>query len=114
MKFFKSYTRARLMPDKAWDDIFELLSSIDSADAEQWLDDHTQSGFTLEEFLYYLKSIDHDEIQDWLWVHREEFEAVLANPSFNFDNARVMDGKQRWHRLFLMTPNKPTDRKGNT
>ncbi|MDI6740822.1 MAG: hypothetical protein QME74_10730 [Candidatus Edwardsbacteria bacterium] len=114
MKFFKSYNKTRLMPEKAWDDIFELLANIDGAEVEQWLDDHTRSGFTLEEFLFYLRAIDRDEVQDWLWIHRAEFEAVLANPSFNFDNARVMDGKQRWHRLFLMTPGKPTDLKGNT
>jgi hypothetical protein len=48
-----------------------------------------------------------------LWVHRQEFEAVLASPSFNFDSAHVMDGKDRWHRLFLMTPPKPTDFKDN-
>ncbi len=113
MRFFKSYSRARLMPDRTWDDVFELLSSVDGADAEQWLDDHARSGFTLEEFLYYLRAIDSDEVQDWLWTHREEFEAVMASPSFNFDNARVMDGAQRWRRLFLVTPNKPTDLKGN-
>ncbi|HTY08874.1 MAG TPA: hypothetical protein VMF29_06895 [Candidatus Edwardsbacteria bacterium] len=113
MKFFKSYTHSRLMPDRAWDDIFELLANIDSAEVEEWLDDHAQSGFTLEEFLFYLKAIDRDEVQDWLWLHRKEFEAVLANPSFNFDSARVMDGKERWQRLFLMSPHKPTDFKDN-
>ncbi len=113
MKFFKNYANVRLMPATAWDDIFELLSSIDGDDAEQWLEAHAKTGFTLEEFIHYLRTIDHEEVQDWLWIHREEFEAVLGRASYNFDNAQVMDGKQRWHRLFLMTPNKPTDGRGN-
>jgi hypothetical protein len=111
MTYFKSYTKNRVMPQKCWDDIFDLLASVNSDEVEDWLEERGQSGFTIEEFIYFLNSLDQDEIQDWLWEHREEFSAVLSRPSFNFDNSRMMDADNRWCKVLFLSPNKRSDAK---
>lgn len=109
MKYFKCYKHARVAPANDWEDIFELLSGVDSPEVGEWLDRRSQSGFTVEEFVTFLQGIDRDEVQDWLWVHREEFVAVLSRPTFNFDGSQPADGQHRWHQMFFPPPRGPGD-----
>jgi hypothetical protein len=107
MTYYKSYKRKRVAVDACWGDLFELLSSLDSPDVEDWLESRAQSGFTAEEFMHFMKNIDREEVQDWLWVHREDFMALMSRPAFNFANGAVIDSDNRWQRVFFLSPQKP-------
>lgn len=109
MTYFKSYIKNKIVPQKCWDDIFELLASVSSPEVEDWLEERGQSGFTIEEFIYFLNSLDEEEIQDWLWEHREDFSAVLSRPSFNFDDSRMVDSNNRWSTVLFLSANKRSD-----
>jgi hypothetical protein len=111
MSYFQSYKRKRVLVDRCWDDVFELLSSLDSPEVEDWLESRAQSGFTIEEFLHFLKAIDRDEVQDWLWMHRDEFLTLLSKPVFNFANGAIIDSEDRWQRVFFLSPHKTPENK---
>ena len=107
MAYYSSYKRRRVRLDNCWDDLFELLSSLDSPEVEDWLQSRSQSGFTVEEFMHFLRNIDREEVQDWLWMHREDFMALMSRPSFNFANGAIIDADNRWQRIFFLSPQKP-------
>jgi len=109
MTYYKSYKGRRVALDICWDDIFELLSSLDSPEVEDWLDSRCQSGFTIEEFMHFVKSIDREEVQDWLWLHRDDFIALMSRPAFNFTSGAIRDADDRWQRVFFLSPQRPND-----
>ena len=109
MTYFKSYNKTAIGLEKDWGDLFELLSNLDSTEIENWFESRSQSGFTLEEFVHFLNNLEHEEIQDWLWMHRQEFASVLAPPSFNFDNSQIIDSDDRWQKVFFLS----TDNRGD-
>jgi hypothetical protein len=111
MTYFKSYNHNPVGPGKDWGDLFELLSSLDSGEIEAWFESRAHSGFTMEEFVHFLNNLEHDEVQDWLWMHRREFASVLSRPSFNFDNSQIMGSDDRWQRVFFLSLNQPGDNK---
>ena len=109
MTYFKSYNKKAIGLEKDWGDLFELLSSLDSSEIEAWFESRSQSGFTLEEFVHFLKNLEHEEVQDWLWMHRQEFASVLSRPSFNFDNSQIMDSDDQWQKVFFLSSNHQGD-----
>jgi len=109
MTYFKSYNKNAIGLENDWGDLFELLSSLDSSEIEAWFESRSQSGFTLEEFVHFLNNLEHEEVQDWLWMHRQEFASVLARPSFNFDNSQIIDSDDHWQKVFFLSPNNQGD-----